>query len=78
MGIRKRALAIVATTVLGVGLASGVAAADYWQFQGHYPTEPECVAAAQPYLWPTNPGGADDYACQAKDGGWDLYLIFAT
>lgn len=78
MGIRTRALAIGVTTLLGLGLATGVAVADYWQYHGHYPTEAECDAAAQPYLWPTNPGGADDYACQPKDGGWDLYLIFAT
>jgi hypothetical protein len=78
MGIRKRAAAIAATTVLGVGLMTGVAAADYWQYHGHYPTLEECDAAAQPWLYPTHPGGADDYACQEDETGWDLYLIFAT
>ena len=36
------------------------------------------MAVGEEYLWPHNPGGADAYECRAKDGGWDLWLIFAT
>ncbi len=51
---------------------------DYYQYFGHYTTHEECVAVGEEYLWPHNPGGADAYECRAKDGGWDLWLIFAT
>ncbi|MEO3751162.1 hypothetical protein [Streptomyces sp. B6B3] len=55
-----------------------VGALDYWQFHDHYATLEECVAVGEEYLYPHNPGGADDYECEAKGDGWDLWLIFAT
>jgi hypothetical protein len=84
-----RTLVVGAAVAAGVALAGGgVAAAapadsgfrvmDYWQYHDHYATLDECVAVGEEYLYPNNPGGADDYECEAANGGWDLYLIFAT
>ncbi|NYI03462.1 hypothetical protein [Allostreptomyces psammosilenae] len=53
-------------------------AMDYWQFHSHHATLDACVAVGEQYLWPNHPGGSDDYECLANNGGWDLYLIFAT
>ncbi|MEU4830029.1 hypothetical protein [Streptosporangium sp. NPDC023615] len=93
MRIRVRVLAVGVVATAALALTGGVASAapagrtvagttakamDYWQYHGHYGTRDECVAVAAEYLWPHNPGGADDYRCQAKSGGWDLWLIFAT
>ncbi|MER5650656.1 hypothetical protein [Streptosporangium sp. NPDC002524] len=74
--------------VVGLVLTGGVPAAasagqgtgamDYWQYHGHYQTHGQCVAVGEEYLWPHNPGGADDYECLASGGGWNLWLIFAT
>ncbi|GAA3001938.1 hypothetical protein [Streptosporangium longisporum] len=89
--MRVLAVGVVATAALALtgGVASaapaGQAAAgttakamDYWQYHGHYRVHAECVAVGEEYLWPHNPGGADEYRCQAKNGGWDLYLIFGS
>jgi hypothetical protein len=77
-----------AAVAAGLVLTGGVAAAaptgqgvhimDYWQYHDHYATLGECEAVGEEYLYPNNPGGADDYACEAANGGWDLYLSFAT
>ncbi|OMI34193.1 hypothetical protein SPAR_37628 [Streptomyces sparsogenes DSM 40356] len=54
--------------------ASGSAVMDYYQYHDHYATHEACVAVGEEYL----ELGADNYECRAKDGGWDLWLIFAT
>ncbi|MDT0443098.1 hypothetical protein [Streptomyces johnsoniae] len=87
------AAAAAGLALTGAGTGTGVAVAvpvaqdagstdfhalDYWQFHDHYPTHEECVAVGEEYLWPNNPTGADDYVCEAKNDGWDLWLIFAT
>ncbi|MGP4113874.1 hypothetical protein ACTWP5_23560 [Streptomyces sp. 4N509B] len=66
--------ATAATAASAPAVASDVGVMDYWHLWGHYPTEQECVAVGESYV----PERADGYACQPKDGGWDLYLIFAT
>jgi hypothetical protein len=88
-----RTLIVGAAAVAGLALTGGAAAAapigqdaggasframDYWQFHSHYDTLEECVAVGEYYLYPNHPNGSDDYECQAKNDGWDLYLIFAT
>jgi hypothetical protein len=94
MRTRLRTLGIGAAVAIGLALAGGPAAVaataghhaeatsstvmDYYQYFGHYTTHDECVAVGEEYLWPHNPGGADAYECRDKDGGWDLWLIFAT
>jgi hypothetical protein len=90
MRTRLRTATVGVAAAIGVALAGGTAVAaspsasdvsvmDYWQYHDTYPTYDECVAAAQPWLYPTHPGGADDFACEPADaGGWDLFLIFAT
>ncbi|MDT0341969.1 hypothetical protein [Streptomyces litchfieldiae] len=89
MGTRMRALVVGTVAVAGLALGGGVAAAapggegggframDYWYLHSHYATQDECVAVGEHYTSPT--GGADGYECWAADnGGWDLWLIFAT
>ena len=84
MGARTRALLAGAAAVAGIAIAGGVAtpasatALDYKQYQATYATEAECHEGALPWLWPTNPGGADYYTCEPDDGEWDLYLWFLT
>ncbi|MGS2648415.1 hypothetical protein [Streptosporangium sp. LJ11] len=93
MGIRTRVLSAGLFAVAALALTGGVAAAasagqgtdytsisamDYWQYHDHYQTHGQCVAVGEEYLWPHNPGGADDYECLASGGGWNLWLIFAT
>ncbi len=92
MRTRMRALAVATVAAAGLALGGGATAAaaapaadggavgvlDYWQFHDHYATLEECVAVGEEYLYPNNPGGADDYECEAVDGGYDLWLIFAT
>ncbi|WP_394825734.1 hypothetical protein [Pendulispora albinea] len=55
-----------------------VQAMNYWYREGHYATESECRAKGDSLLWPTNPGGADDYECRVNGDGWDLWLMFLT
>ncbi|RKN43121.1 hypothetical protein [Streptomyces hoynatensis] len=84
-------LSVGAAALAALGLGGGTAVAaeraqdsggyhvlDYYQYMGTYGSHDACVEAAQPYLWPTNPGGADGYECRDVAAGWDLYLIFAT
>ncbi len=93
MIIRTRVLSAGLFTVAAFVLTGGVPAAasagqgtadtslsamDHWQYHGHYTSYGQCVAVGEEYLWPHNPGGADDYECLASGGGWNLWLIFAT
>ncbi|GAB2576022.1 hypothetical protein GCM10027168_06250 [Streptomyces capparidis] len=93
MRSRVRAGVVAAAMGAGLVLGGGAAVAapagqeagavsarvmDYWQYHGHYQHLSECVAVGESYLYPTHPGGSDDYECVAKNGGWDLYLIFLT
>ncbi|MGJ6967452.1 hypothetical protein ACSDR0_36590 [Streptosporangium sp. G11] len=93
MGIRMRTLSAGLFAVVAFAFTGGVATAasagqgagdtslsamDYWQYHGHHQTHGECVAVGEEYLWPHNPGGADDYECLASGGGWNLWLIFGS
>ncbi|MGP4113875.1 hypothetical protein ACTWP5_23565 [Streptomyces sp. 4N509B] len=92
MKARLRTFVAAAAVAAGLALTAGtttataavastaddVHAMDYWQYHDHYPTLDECHAAAQPWLFPTHPGGADYYECVPYADGWDLYLIFLT
>jgi hypothetical protein len=51
---------------------------NFWFLHSSYETQAECEAAAQEYLWPQNPGGADGYECRQSANGWDLWLMFLT
>jgi hypothetical protein len=93
MRTRLRALGVGAAVVVGLALVGGPAAAaataataghhaeatnagvmDYYHYYDHYTTHDECVAVGEDFLT----RGADGYECRDKDGGWDLWLIFAT
>ena len=80
--------------VVGLGLATGmtgaasarvdtggevvVAAADFWYLHSTYDRQADCETAAQLYMWPENPGGADDYECRSEGGRWNLWLGFLS
>jgi len=93
MGIRRRVVAISIAAMAGLALAGGAATAasasvdtgnqavqlmNFWFLHSSYDTQGECEAAAQEYLWPNNPAGADDYECRASADGWDLWLMFLS
>ncbi|WP_438011724.1 hypothetical protein WME89_25635 [Sorangium sp. So ce321] len=54
------------------------AAADFWYLHSTYNSRAECEGAAQLYMWPNNPGGADDYECRSEGGRWGLWLGFLS
>ncbi|MDX3229019.1 hypothetical protein [Streptomyces sp. ME19-01-6] len=55
-------------------VATSSSVMDYYQYYDHYTAHDDCVAVGEDFLT----RGADGYECRAKDGGWDLWLIFAT
>ena len=83
-------LSVGVAVVVGPGIAPGVAgaasarvdaagqavsaAADFWYRHSTYDRQAECETAAQLYMWPNNPGGADDYECRPEGGRWALWL----
>ncbi|MGK3982373.1 hypothetical protein WME99_05015 [Sorangium sp. So ce136] len=54
------------------------AAADFWYLHSTYNSRAECEDAAQLYIWPNNPGGADDYECRSEGRRWGLWLGFLS
>ncbi|WP_438027424.1 hypothetical protein [Sorangium sp. So ce233] len=91
---RGNRLLSVGVAMVGLGLATGVtgaasarvdngdqaafAAADFWYLHSTYNRQSECETAAQLYMWPSNPGGADDYECRPEGGRWGLWLGFLS
>jgi hypothetical protein len=92
MGTRKRAVTTaVAALALAGGIAAAPASAsppaqpsaavrapNFWFLHSGYDTREQCEEAAQRYLWPHNPAGADDYECRQGNGSWDLWLMFLS
>jgi len=91
MRTRMRVLALAMAAVAGLGLAGGLASAgpasgatpqvartDFWFLHSTYDTQRQCETAAQQYLWPANPTGADGYRCKENAGRWELWLGFLS
>jgi hypothetical protein len=93
MDIRTRVVAVVAAALAGLGIVGAttgaawasadarrqaVQAMNFWMLHSSYGTHEECEAAAQEYLWPQNPTGADGYECRANGGRWELWLMFLS